>query len=136
MKQDLNTLCQQIAHGRQLARALSAALNGQELNESEFRLLWLLASESERAGDARLEQRALAERLGISTGQVSAVVERLCGRQLIARITDEQDRRRQLWQLTTPGRKFFSTLSSVVDSALFEDRHASIQPLSLREEAA
>jgi DNA-binding MarR family transcriptional regulator len=138
VKQTLNTLCQQIALGRHLARALNAALKNWPLTESEFRLLWLLTQAAPPHGTAQLEQRAIAQRLGLSAGQVSAMVERLRCQQLLTPITNSQDRRQQQWQLTGQGQQTLHTLATEVHTALRNSTSNSmLAPLpSHREEAA
>ena len=99
MSDSLDTICQHISLGRQLARQLAGALRGLAVNETEFRLLWLLSQQAA----AGLEQRRLAEQLGVSPAQVSSVVEKLRSQQLIEPIINRADRRRQHWQLTPVG---------------------------------
>ena len=67
----------------------------------------MLSEASVRRRDAKLDQKVLSTELGISTAQVSALVEKLRGRQIIDPVVDEVDRRRQLWRLTDNGRRFF-----------------------------
>lgn len=95
-----------------MARQLAGALRGQALSEAEFRLLWLLS----RQVAAGLEQRRLAEELGVSPAQVSATVEKLRCQQLIEPKANNTDRRRQHWQLTPTGQQQFDAIGAEVES--------------------
>jgi DNA-binding MarR family transcriptional regulator len=131
----LDTICQQIALGRQMAQRLAKALRGRTLLEVEFRLLWQLS----RQAATRTEQRRLAQQLGVSPAQVSAVVDKLRRQQLIESIADHTDRRRQHWQLTRAGYQQFRAIVAEVET-LMEDAHAKasdkIRVLPSLEEAA
>ena len=126
MNSSLDTICQQISQGRQLARQLTLVLRGQSLNEVDFRVLWLLS----RQGSMRLEQRGIAEQLGVSPAQVSTLVEKLRRQNLIDPHINDGDPRRQHWQLTSLGRERFGAAVAIVEHFL------TLQPHSQQEEAA
>jgi len=107
--QRLDAICRQIAVGRNLARQLATAVREYELSETEFRLLWMLCELS-----TSIEQSMLATILGTSPAQVSAIVEKLRTQKMIASITDSNDRRRQLWRLTSSGKQRFESIIAAV----------------------
>ncbi|HEY1784300.1 MAG TPA: MarR family winged helix-turn-helix transcriptional regulator [Pirellulales bacterium] len=57
----------------------------------------------------------LAERLGMTRGAISKLVERLCGKQLAERRSVEGDRRYQTVELTAAGRKLVPRLARLAD---------------------
>lgn len=99
-------LCRRVARGKAATREIRGWLGNAKVTEIEFRLLWLLRT----ASAVDLTQKQLATRLAVSTGQVSAVVERLRGHQWIEPWTPPEDRRRQCWQLTTLGQQVVSDI--------------------------
>jgi len=103
----LDTACLIIATGRSLARQLTVALGEHQLSEAEFRLLWRLYAYSADVHQRTFEQSALAEPLGISPAQVSAIVEKLRRQEFISSVAHASDRRRRLWRLTAEGRLRF-----------------------------
>lgn len=125
-KPSLDTICQQIACGRQLARQLTSALRGQAVGEAELRLLWLLS----RQTTAGLQQSGLAEQLGVSPAQVSSMVDNLRRQQIIQPITDENDRRRQRWQLTASGCQQLEAVTIAVE--LYFRDHERTLPNQMR----
>ena len=100
----LAPLCDWIAIGKRLTRCLAIALRDQPLNEAEFRLLWLLNQTLQTVEDQGIEQRKIADSMGLSPSQVSALVESARARNLIAVVPCQRDRRRQFWKLTTAGK--------------------------------
>ncbi len=89
----LLSLCQ-----RRLSRSMQ---EGQQFSESE--LLVLCACQAhEASGVAQVE---LAEASGMSTGQISHLVERLRKEGMLQSRRAENDRRRRLWQLTEVGER-------------------------------
>jgi DNA-binding MarR family transcriptional regulator len=91
--------CAAAADGRRAARALAQWCERFALTEPEFQVLWCL-----RGGDGSgFDQTTLARRLAYSTAQVSATVEKLRGRGWIAQRAAGNDRRRNLWHLSTDG---------------------------------
>ena len=100
----INAACHSAAEGKLAARRIAAWLGGTEINEPEFRLLWLLAgTASSGASAAALDQADLAEQLVVSPAQVSGAVERLRSLGLVERLQHQRDRRRQLWRVTEAG---------------------------------
>lgn len=57
----------------------------------------------------------LAERLGMTRGAISKLVERLLQKELVARTLSETDRRRQSVSLTPAGRKLVPILAQLAD---------------------
>jgi len=110
----LDTACRFIATCRTLARSLTAALRDYDFSETEFRLLWLVRERMADSEDASIEQSALADQSGISPAQVSAIVEKLRIQQVLTPVTDNNDRRRQLWQLTPSGRERLEPIVTTV----------------------
>lgn len=100
----INAACLLAAEGKLAARRIAVWLGGLEINEAEFRLLWLLAGTvSSGVSAAALDQADLAEQLVVSPAQVSGAVERLRSLGLVERVQHQRDRRRQLWRLTEAG---------------------------------
>lgn len=127
----LDKTCRRIADGRRLARLLASEVREYAMSEAEFRLLWLLRETAQ----ASLEQSELVKGLGISSAQVSALVEKLRAQQIIAPDTDEKDRRRKLWQLTASGREWFESVIETVELHVFPAA-IDISSRSFREDAA
>ncbi len=124
---DLNTICHRIADGRRLSRLLATAIRKHPLSEAEFRLLWMLRE----TGQICVEQSTLVERLGLSPAQVSALVEKLRSKQVIALVSDNSDRRRKRWRLTASGRAFFETVCASVGQRTRDLGGSSTRDLSL-----
>jgi DNA-binding MarR family transcriptional regulator len=102
--EQINTVCRLAAEGKLAARRIAAWLGGSEINEPEFRLLWLLAgTASAEVSAVPLDQADLAEQLVVSPAQVSGAVERLRSLGLVERLQHQRDRRRQLWRVTEAG---------------------------------
>jgi DNA-binding MarR family transcriptional regulator len=95
----LEHMCQTAIDGRRAARTLTQWAERFELSESE---LQIVRSLSTTAGPG-VDQTTLATGLALSPPQVSACVERLCRRGLIALRESQGDRRRRMWQLTAHG---------------------------------
>ncbi|MEQ8209648.1 MAG: helix-turn-helix domain-containing protein [Lacipirellulaceae bacterium] len=104
--EEIDSLCDQIATGREATRRLKQLIGSREISEVEFRLLWHLRS------GKKVDQKSLAEALGVSTAQVSASVEAMRKRRLIACSKDRQDRRRQTWQLAIGGVTLLTSLTT------------------------
>lgn len=104
--------CRDAAAGKLAVRDIAAWLQGDAVNEPEFRLLWLLSRHGRGEGREALDQAQLAERLVVSPAQVSGAVERLRSAELLERVDAKGDRRRQLWQVTMSGEQL---LNRVVD---------------------
>jgi len=57
----------------------------------------------------------LADKLGMTKGAVSKLVDRLCRKKLAARSSSKRDRRYQIITLTTAGKKVVPTLARLAD---------------------
>lgn len=100
----IEAACRSAAEGKLAARTIAAWLDGLDISEPEFRLLWLLAGAVDPSlTAASLDQAELAERLVVSPAQVSGAVERLRHMGLLERAANQGDRRRQLWRITAAG---------------------------------
>ncbi|QDT75160.1 MarR family winged helix-turn-helix transcriptional regulator [Lacipirellula limnantheis] len=112
----IDAVCQLVVHGKLAARQLATWLSGVEINEPEFRLMWLLAGAARFATDGgiSIDQSGLAARLAVSAAQVSGAVERLRSVGLLERASDTSDRRRQLWRVTVAGEQ---VLRGIVERA-------------------
>jgi DNA-binding MarR family transcriptional regulator len=93
---DVGQLCRAAIEGRHASKRVGALAKQFELTEPELEILWCLA----RANCAGVDQTTLAGQLAFSPAQVSACVEKLRLRGLIAHQEARGDRRRHLWQLT------------------------------------
>lgn len=86
------------------SRALRDCLSAHwppELGPAHCSILWQCCE----AGDAGRNQSELAENLAVSPAHVSGLVEDLRQQGLIEAFRPAEDRRRQVWQLTTAGRQ-------------------------------
>lgn len=86
-----------IVTGRVLQKQLGIHARAAGVRDAEFLLLWACYRASGQ------NQRELADRLGMSTAQLSGLVEGLRSRGLLACRRAEMDRRRQEWTLTDSG---------------------------------
>jgi DNA-binding MarR family transcriptional regulator len=98
------------ADGRNAVRALAPWSGLLELSEAELQILWALRVASTQAVD----QTTVATQLVLSPALVSACIEKLRLRGLIAHQQVGGDRRRHLWQLSADGRQ---ALQRVVQAA-------------------
>ena len=121
----VDAACRLAIAGKLACRDIAAWLRGSQINEPEFRLLWLLAGSGNGAAEYSLDQADLAERLVVSPAQVSGAVERLRNLGLLERVQHERDRRRQLWRVTDAAGKLLGQIASQVAN-----------PHEQREEAA
>jgi DNA-binding MarR family transcriptional regulator len=96
---DVDRLCQAAADGRQAVRALAHWSGILQLSEAELQTLWGVRS----ARGQGIDQTTLATQLVLSPALVSACVEKLRLRGLIANQQTGGDRRRHLWQLSAEG---------------------------------
>jgi long-chain acyl-CoA synthetase len=96
-----------------LARHVEQALDPLDLSLPQYRVLSLL-------GDGSSASSALAHRLAVSPPSVTAVVDGLVGRGLVAREADAGDRRRLTLQLTPAGMKLLRAAETAVDTRLGE----------------
>jgi DNA-binding MarR family transcriptional regulator len=82
--------------------------------------------------DQETSPGVLAERIGMTRGGVSKLVDRLVGKQLITRTDRADDRRFQSIALTAPGRRLVPQLAAIADRNDME----FFGPLSASERAA
>ena len=109
--------CRQAVAGKLAVRQLARWVDGFGVGETEFRLMWTLFPVEESPSPMpRCDQAELAERLAVSAAQVSCVVERLRGSQLLERDAAEGDRRRQVWRLTAAGLALVRKIVAAVDA--------------------
>jgi DNA-binding MarR family transcriptional regulator len=96
----LEFVCQTAIEGRRAARVLARWAERFQLTESELQILCCLCG---LVGPG-VDQTTLAAQLALSPPQVSACVEKLRARGLIANHESCGDRRRRLWQSSANGR--------------------------------
>lgn len=122
----INATCRLAAEGKLAARRIAAWLGGSEINEPEFRLLWLLAgTASSDVLAVPLDQADLAEQLVVSPAQVSGAVERLRSFGLVERVQHQRDRRRQLWRVTEAGDALLRQIVGRVHAAFSQQEAAA-----------
>lgn len=104
--------CRLAVAGKLALREIGTWIEGIGVSETEFRLLWLLFQHEhgEESRSTALDQAELAERLAVSAAQVSGVIERLRQRELVDRVPDVSDRRRQQWRLASSGETLVRTI--------------------------
>jgi DNA-binding MarR family transcriptional regulator len=116
--------------GKLALREIATWVDGSSVSESEFRLLWLLflQAHDEESKSTDLDQADLAERLAVSAAQVSGVIERLRQRELVDRVPDVSDRRRQLWRLASTGETLVRTvIANVANSPATPSRKGGVR---------
>jgi DNA-binding MarR family transcriptional regulator len=127
----IDATCRLAIAGKLALRDIAAWIRGRPINETEFRLLWLLFQHEKRSSSSRaaLDQGELAAGLALSPAQISGLVERLQGAALISHVPHGFDRRRQLWRLSQGGE---SLVQDVVASVQASDRAQStaVPPLA------
>lgn len=96
-----------------LARLLEGTLAEHDLSLPQYRLLFVLADESSA-------QAKLAAKLAVSPPSVTAVVDGLVDRGLVARVSDERDRRKVVHVLTAEGRDVLLTADTAAETRLSE----------------
>jgi DNA-binding MarR family transcriptional regulator len=122
----ISAACRLAAEGKLAARRIANWLAGSEINEPEFRLLWLLAgAASTRVSATALDQADLAELLVVSPAQVSGAVERLRSLGLVERVQHQRDRRRQLWRVTEAGDALLRQIIDRVHAAFLQQEAAA-----------
>ena len=101
----IDATCRLAIAGKLALRDIACWIREQPVNETEFRLLWLLFQHERRDSSRRtaLDQGELAAGLALSPAQISGLVERLQACALISHVTHGFDRRRQLWRLAPAG---------------------------------
>lgn len=87
--------------GRQMRRTLADEAGVHNLNDAEFLLLWACRE----SGESDLSQNGLAASIGLSSSQLSGLVEGLRQRGLADVKRSRLDRRRQHWCLTQAGNR-------------------------------
>jgi DNA-binding MarR family transcriptional regulator len=120
--QRIDAACRMAADGKLAARDITTWLRGSQINEPEFRLLWLLARMvGGTAASGSLDQAEMADQLVVSPAQVSGAVERLRGLGMLQRVADQRDRRRQLWQVTEAGQALLKQIVNWVAKRMTSD---------------
>lgn len=118
----LEATCLEIAAGKLASQRLKQWIRDAALNETEFRLL-LTLRQATRVGSA--SQTQLAVQLAVSPALISATVERLRLRQLVAPVVSSDDRRRQAWQLTASARHLLARVASDMGRGQTPSREAA-----------
>lgn len=125
--QHLDHICRQVTVGRAAARELAQLAGAFDLKEPEFRLLWRLSDEtlkdSPEGRACGLDQASLAESLGCSPAQVSALVERQRVRGTLVGCVAPGDRRRQIWQITPAGSRIVLAMIDSVGQGKRQPAH-------------
>jgi DNA-binding MarR family transcriptional regulator len=83
----------------------------------------------EMFGEEEMAPSGLAERMGMTRGAISKLVERLVGKRLVSREGSSEDRRFQTIALTAAGRRVVPSLAKIAD----ENDVEFFSALSLRE---
>lgn len=96
-----------------LARHIDTALADIGLTMAQYRLLVFVAANAERAS-------ILAERMAVSKPSLTAIVDGLVGRGLVAREHDEADRRRIHHHLTDDGMQLLADANAACNQRLAE----------------
>jgi DNA-binding MarR family transcriptional regulator len=101
----IDATCRLAVAGKLALRDIAGWIRGRQINETEFRLLWLLFQHERRSPSPRttFDQGELATGLALSPAQISGLVERLQAAALISNVPHGFDRRRQLWRLAQAG---------------------------------
>ena len=108
-ERQIDLACQAVVAGKQAAHQLALLAKQLGLNESEFRLLWLLkcsgieSQRSDNSSSSNYDQKTISVQLALSPAQVSTVVEKLRQCNLIMCCPSATDRRRNTWSITTQG---------------------------------
>jgi DNA-binding MarR family transcriptional regulator len=105
----LEHVCQTAIDGRRAVQKLTAWSHRFKFSESELQILSYLSS----AVGLGIDQTTLAASLAFSPPQVSACVEKLRARGLIANHEARGDRRRRLWQLSADGIAMLQQVATV-----------------------
>lgn len=93
----------------QVSHAFSLKLMARDVTVAEWVILRELYEKEE------VVPSLLADRLGMTRGAISKLVDRLAAKSLVSRKLNEQDRRYQALALTGEGRKLVPQLSSLAD---------------------
>jgi MarR family transcriptional regulator, lower aerobic nicotinate degradation pathway regulator len=108
---------------RRAQRLVAEALEQEGARRQHFTVLASLAE------DGASSQAALGRRLWIDRSDLHAILNELERDGLVARIRDEQDRRRNLVRLTPAGKAALKRLDKRIDAA----QEALLEPLSVRD---
>ena len=119
-----------------LAKQVELGLSSVELSVSQYRILGLL-------GEGSAMSSSLAERLAVRPPSVTAVIDGLVGRGLVARTHSEDDRRRIALGLTSEGEAVLQAADRAVSDRLEQiasrlgpkDAARALQSLKLWHEA-
>ncbi|MET0135701.1 MAG: MarR family winged helix-turn-helix transcriptional regulator [Kibdelosporangium sp.] len=108
----------------QAGRIVSEALAEEGVRRHHYTVLLTLSEQGSSQAD-------LGRRLGIDRSDLHAVLNDLEGDDLVARVRDEEDRRRNVVELTTKGATILKRLAVKVEEA----QDALLRPLSKSERA-
>ena len=115
-----------IVLARHLEESVNAALARHNLSLGQFDILATLRRHGPRGG---LTPGELLDSVMLSSGGMTARLDKLAEAGLITRVSDEDDRRRVVIELTAKGRR-------VIDAATatrFEEARSSLPPLDAKE---
>jgi DNA-binding MarR family transcriptional regulator len=104
-------------------RLVAEALEREGVRRQHFTVLTSLSEQGAAS------QAALGRRLWIDRSDLHAILNELEGAGLVARVRDEQDRRRNVVTLTPAGRAALKRLDKTIDAA----QSALLEPLSASE---
>jgi long-chain acyl-CoA synthetase len=96
-----------------LSRQVEITLSESQLSVAQFRVL-------DRLSGGSAAGRSLAEWLAVKPPSITALVDGLVARGLVARTVDEADRRRVTHELTDEGRDLHRTVSDALTARLNE----------------
>ena len=113
-------MCQATIVGRRAVKWLGALAKQFDLSEPELEILWCLAGAA-----CGVDQTTLAATVVFSQAQVSACVEKLRVRGLIAHHEAPGDRRRHLWQLTGEASELLKKFVLAAGSADSDIQHTT-----------
>ena len=97
-----------------LSAELDAICQRNGITRDQYEVLRILA----RAGDEGLPRREISRRLTARSPDVTRLLDRLQGRELVARLRTSTDRRLSLSCITPPGRALLERLRPEVDRAM------------------
>jgi DNA-binding MarR family transcriptional regulator len=122
----IDATCRLAIAGKLAIRDIAGWIRGRPINETEFRLLWLLFQHERRNSSPRtaLDQGELAAGLALSPAQISGLVERLQAGAMISHVAHGFDRRRQFWRLAQAGE---ALVQEVVASVQVRDRALTLE---------
>lgn len=114
-KNDVSALEQHLGYwmrfvSNNVSHAFKRKLEGKEVTVAE----WALMRQMFDAGPTNPSQ--LAEKMGMTRGAISKLIDRLCDKGLAEKTTLKKDRRFQEVALTPKGRRLVPTLAELADS--------------------